>query len=157
MIVIRRGHPRGRVRRSTDTDEVFRALVYGGNAVSSTGHGTWRPPTEVYETGNTLEVVAELAGMEREQIEVLIEGDIISLRGVRPDPAICDQRSYHEARISYGQFAADIRVPFSIDGENASATYENGFLRISIPREESHALKPRQSEPARKNDDDFQG
>jgi HSP20 family protein len=157
MIVIRRGHPRGRVRRSTETDELFRALVFGGNAVSSSGRGTWRPPTEVYETGGSLEVVAELAGMEREEIEVLIEGDVISIRGVRPDPAMCDQRSYHEARISYGQFAADINVPFSVDGANATATYENGFLRISLPREPSHTLTPRQSEPNQESEDDVQG
>ena len=157
MIVIRRGHPRGRARRSTDTDELFRALVFGGNTVSSTGRGTWRPPTEVYETGDTLEVVAELAGMDREQIEILIEGDIISIRGVRPDPAVCDQRSYHEARIPYGHFAADVHVPFTVDGANATATYENGFLRISIPREQGRTLIPRQSEAEDSKDDEFQG
>jgi HSP20 family molecular chaperone IbpA len=70
---------------------------------------------------------------------------------------MCDQRSYHEARISYGQFAADINVPFSVDGANATATYENGFLRISLPREPSHTLTPRQSEPNQESEDDVQG
>jgi HSP20 family protein len=106
---------------------------------------------EVYETDEALEIVAELAGMDREQIEVLIEGDIISLRGARPDPAICERRSYHEARIPYGHFAADIHAPFKVDGNAATAMYENGFLRVSLPREQdtereqSRTLVPKQA------------
>ena len=156
MIVIRRGHPRGRARRSTETDELYRALVFGGNAVSSSGRGTWRPPTEVYETSSTLELVAEIAGMDRAEIEVLIEGDVISIRGVRPDPAICDQRSYHEARISYGEFAADVNVPFAIDGAAATANYENGFLRVSLPKEQVRTLVPRQPDITSNDEDEHQ-
>ncbi|MEJ7837786.1 MAG: Hsp20/alpha crystallin family protein [Thermomicrobiales bacterium] len=144
MIVIRRAEPRGRVRRSTETDELFRALVFGGNTMGATSRGVWRPSTEVYETETTLEIVAELAGMDREKIEVVIEGDIISIQGVRPDPAVCDHRSYHEARIPYGPFAADIGVPFAVHADAASANYESGFLQISIPREIARKLVPRQ-------------
>jgi HSP20 family protein len=147
MIVIRRGRARDLSRRSTESEEILRGLVFGGGSLTTGNRGLWRPPIEVYETGEALEIVAELAGMDREQIEVLIEGDIISLRGVRPDPAICERRSYHEARISYGHFAADIHVPFPVDGNAASATYENGFLRISLPREreQSRTLVPKQA------------
>jgi HSP20 family molecular chaperone IbpA len=150
MIVIRRGRARDRSRRSTETEEILRGLVFGGGSLTSGHRGVWRPLIEVYETDEALEIVAELAGMDREQIEVLIEGDIISLRGVRPDPAICERRSYHEARIPYGHFAADIYVPFKVDGNAATAIYENGFLRVSLPREremereQSRTLVPKQ-------------
>jgi HSP20 family protein len=78
--------------------------------------------------------------MDREAIEIVIEGDIVSLRGSRPDPATCDQRSFHEAHIAYGAFAADVYVPFSIDSENAAATYENGFLTIDLPRVQGRTI-----------------
>jgi len=146
MIVIRRGLARDRTRRSTETDELIRAIVFGGGTVSSRNRGVWRPPVEVYETATALEIVAEIAGMDREQIEVLIEGDVIVIRGVRPDPAVCDSRSYHEARIAYGHFQADVDVPFPVDGNAATAHYENGFLRITIPKEQARTLKPRQAE-----------
>lgn len=128
MIVVRRGRPREYVRRSSDIDELFRAMM------SSRTYGTWRPPIDVYETEEGIEVVAEIAGMDREQIEVVIDGDVISIRGSRPDPATCNHRSFHQARIAYGAFAADVFVPFSIDGERAAASYDNGFLRITLPR-----------------------
>jgi HSP20 family protein len=145
MIVIRRGRARNDARRSTDNDEIFRALVFSGAAITSSQRGVWRPPTEVYETETALEVVAEIAGMEREQIEILISSEVMSVRGVRPDPAVCDRRSYHEARISYGHFAAEIFFPFPVEVEQASATYENGFLRVSVPKlvEPSRTLVPR--------------
>lgn len=148
MIVIRRGRARDHARRSTENDDIFRALVFSGAAVTSSQRGVWRPPTEVYETATTLEIVAELAGMEREQIEVVIGGDVISLRGVRPDPAVCERRSYHEARISYGHFATEILMPFPVEVNDATATYENGFLRVSLPKtvEASRTLVPRRVE-----------
>jgi HSP20 family protein len=80
--------------------------------------------------------------MDREQIEVMIEGDVISIRGNRPDPATCDHRSFHQARIPYGAFAADVFVPFPVDGEEATASYENGFLRISLPRLQPRTIAP---------------
>lgn len=136
MIVVRRGRPRDHVRRSSEIDDLFRAMM------SSRGPTTWRPPLDVYDTGNAIEVVAEIAGMEREHIEILIEGDVISIRGTRPDPATCDQRSFHQACIPYGAFAADVFVPFPIDGEEAVASYENGFLRISVPRLQPRTIAP---------------
>jgi HSP20 family protein len=109
--------------------------------------GTWRPPIDVYEKPESIAIVAELAGMEREEIEVILEGDVISLRGTRPDPNVCEQRAFHEARIAYGAFAADIYVPFTIDNDRATATYENGFLRIELPRVQGRTIVPTTPEP----------
>jgi len=136
MIVVRRGRPREHMRRASEIDDLFRAMM------STRGPGTWRPPLDVYETGDAIEVVVEIAGMDREQIEVLIEGDLISIRGTRPDPSTCDHRSFHQARISYGAFGADVFVPFPVNGEQATASYENGFLRITVPRIQPGNLEP---------------
>lgn len=123
-------------------DELFRALMSPRGAVSTRTSGTWRPPIDVYETPETITVVAEIGGMDREGIEVVLEGDIVSLRGTRQDPNGGDNRAFHEARIAYGPFAADIYVPFSVDNDRASATYENGFLRIVLPRVQGRTIIP---------------
>ncbi len=142
MIVVRRGRPRDGGRRTSDVDELFRALMSPRGAVRTRSGGSWRPPIDVYETAETITIVAEIAGMEREEIEVVLEGDIVSLRGVRPDPNGGDNRAFHEAHIPYGAFAADIYVPFSVDNERAAATYQNGFLRIDLPRVQGRTIIP---------------
>ncbi|CAA9570857.1 MAG: hypothetical protein AVDCRST_MAG87-2396 [uncultured Thermomicrobiales bacterium] len=135
MIVVRRGRPRELVRRSSEIDELYRAMM------SSRSHTEWRPPLDVYQTAGTIEIVAEIAGLDRQQIEVMIEGDTISIRGQRADPAACEQRSFHQARIVYGAFALDVHVPVAVEGERATASYENGFLRISIPRNQPRTIR----------------
>lgn len=142
MIVVRRGRPRERSRRSNEMDELYRTLMSPRGAVSSRSGGSWRPPIDVYETAETITIVAEIAGMELEEIEVVLEGDIVSLRGVRPDPNGGDNRAFHEAHIAYGAFAADIYVPFSVDNERAAATYQNGFLKIELPRVQGRTIVP---------------
>ncbi len=142
MIVVRRGRPRERNSRSNEMDEVFRALMSPRGVIGARGGGAWRPPIDVYETSETITIVAEIAGMDREEIEVVLEGDIVSLRGLRPDPNVGDNRAFHEAHIAYGAFAADIYVPFSVDHDQTTATYQNGFLRIELPRVQGRTIVP---------------
>jgi HSP20 family protein len=108
----------------------------------SRSSGTWRPPIDVYEQPGAVTIVAEIAGMDRESIEVMIEGDTVSLRGTRQDAYTGSERAFHEAHIAYGQFAADIYIPFSIDADRATATYENGFLRVELPRVQGRRIVP---------------
>lgn len=142
MIVVRRGRPRNRGLRSAEMEELFRALMSPRGAVGTRTAGSWRPPIDVYEQSDAITIVAEVAGMDREDFEIVIEGDIVSVRGNRPDPNVCDQRSFHEAHIAYGAFAADVYVPHTIDTERASATYENGFLKIDLPRIQGRTIVP---------------
>ncbi|MGI8482876.1 MAG: Hsp20/alpha crystallin family protein [Thermomicrobiales bacterium] len=78
--------------------------------------------------------------MNPDHIEIVIDGDILSIRGNRPDPSTCDHRSYHEARIPYGAFVADVLIPFSVDVELTEAAYENGFLNIRLPRTQGRTI-----------------
>ncbi len=142
MIVVRRGRPRDRGRQAHEMDELVRALMSPLGAAGPRNAGTWRPPIDVYETPEAITIVAEIAGMEREDIEVVIEGDIVSLRGTRPDPHVCDHRAFHEAHIAYGLFAADVYVPVGTDVDRATASYENGFLRIELPRSQGRTIIP---------------
>ncbi|MDQ3045642.1 MAG: Hsp20/alpha crystallin family protein [Chloroflexota bacterium] len=103
----------------------------------------WRPAIEVYETDDALVVCAEIAGMSEEHLRVVVEGDVLLIRGERPDSRQREKRSYHEARIPYGAFGANVFIPFSVDPERSEATYDNGFLRIVLPRALARTIVPR--------------
>ena len=140
MIVIRRVRPRENARRQTEIDAMYRSLLAGQRATGHGGRRTWRPSVEVYETEETLEVVAEIAGMKGDDIDIVLEGDVLMIQGTRPDSAPCDHRTYHIAHIEYGAFSTELRIPFAVDTETATASYENGFLRITLPRSRGRTI-----------------
>jgi len=96
----------------------------------------------MFETDDSLQIVAEIAGMKGEDIDIVVEGDILTIQGNRTDPTNCDHRTYHVARIGYGPFAADIQMPFAVETDDADASYENGFLHITLPRTKTRTIIP---------------
>ena len=107
----------------------------------------WMPRVDIYETEEALLVTAELPGVSREGIEILVEGTYLRITGVREEPAPAGCVRWHHMEIAYGQFERVVALPHAIDAENIRATYQDGFLRIEIP---SGSLAPRQvpiSEP----------
>ena len=144
MYVLRRTRPRDPERVQQEMEAVFQNLLSGGTAVAGGQPSPWRPATEVYETGEALVVRAEIAGMDEGQLAVDIDGDLLIIRGSRPDRCPDGQRSYHEARIPYGAFRAEIYIPFPVDSDRTVAEYQNGFLRIVLPRSVARTIVPRQ-------------
>ena len=143
MFVVRRARPRDPGRVQQEMEEVFRSLMPSRTS-AATGQGSlWRPPLEVYETDDALVVQAEIAGMSEDHLEVVVDGNVLSIRGERPDPKQAEKRSYHEARIPYGAFGADVFVPFAVDPDRTSAEYNNGFLRIVLPRAGARTIVPK--------------
>jgi HSP20 family protein len=143
MIVVRRTRPRDPGRVQQEMEEVFRALMPSRTTPATSSGSLWRPPLEVYETDEALVVNAEIAGMNEEHLEVVVDGNVLSIRGERPDPNQPDRRSYHEARIPYGAFGADVFVPFAVDTDQTVAEYHNGFLRIVLPRASARTIVPK--------------
>ena len=144
MYVIRRSRPRDPERVQQEMEAVFRNLLSGGTAVANGQPSPWRPATEVYETTEALIVRAEIAGMDEGQLAVDIDGDLLLIRGERPERCPDGRRTYHEARIPYGAFRAEIYIPFPVDPDRTVADYQNGFLRIVLPRVTARTIVPNQ-------------
>lgn len=141
--VVTRGLHRDSVRVQQEMEDLFRSMLPARPAVDPRRNGLWRPPVEVYETTDALVVTAEIAGLDKDLLQITINGDMLQLRGDRPDTKQAEKRSYHEARIPYGQFGADVFVPFPVDADSATADYEEGFLRIVLPRLKPRTIIPR--------------
>lgn len=143
MYVIRRTQPRDPERRQQEMEAVFRNLLSGGTTVAGGQPSPWRPATEVYETPDALVVRTEIAGMDEGNLIVSIDGDLLVIQGHRPDRCPDDRRSYHEARIPYGAFRVETYIPFPVEADQTIAEYQNGFLRIVLPRSVARAIVPR--------------
>jgi len=98
-------------------------------------HGEWRPPVDVFQTDTAMTVLVELAGMEEDDIEVVLFNDVVVVTGERKPPIGGDEDlTYHEAGVRYGRFRADVFLPASVDPDNTQAWYENGFLKIGLSK-----------------------
>jgi len=94
----------------------------------------WVPNTDVYvcETGVVIKV--ELAGMLRENLDLVIEGNrLIKISGQRGDGCRSGHCKFLVMEINYGAFESLIELPPGYDLSRAKAAYQNGFLRIDVP------------------------
>ena len=102
----------------------------------------WVPPVDIYETeGHDLVLKAELPDMAREDIELTVERNTLTLKGTRKRPA--DVKEEHIRRIErrYGTFSRSFSLPPTVDASKVTADYKNGVLTVKLPfREEA---KPR--------------
>lgn len=94
----------------------------------------WLPPTDVYETPHAVVIKIELAGVSEGDLEITLTGDLLSISGLRRDPAAGDKIGYHHLGITYGEFACDIRLPGPVEREAVDADYQSGFLTITLPK-----------------------
>jgi HSP20 family protein len=98
----------------------------------------WTPAMDVYETGEALVILIDLAGVDAEHTEVHAEPNLLVIRGMRRErhaPAGPDeQRSYLALEIPYGRFERSVRLPAGLDTSAAHASYREGLLEITLPK-----------------------
>ena len=104
--------------------------------------GSWSPSVDIYEGKDEIVLEAELPGMNREDFELTIENNVITLRGERRFEKKEDTDNYHRVERAYGSFTRSFTLPNTVTGEGASADYRNGVLRVTLPkREETKARR----------------
>ena len=107
-----------------------------------TQQGNWVPPVDIYETdGHDLVIKAELPDMTREDIEVTVEHNTLTLRGTKKLPSDVKEDQFRRVERSYGTFTRSFTLPNTVDPSKVGADYRNGVLTVKLPfREEA---KPR--------------
>lgn len=93
----------------------------------------WPPNMDAYVTDSGLVIKVELAGMQRENLELTVDGNQLRISGQRPDGCRPPQCKFLAMEINYGAFERIIEVPEGCDLSMGKAIYQNGFLRIEVP------------------------
>ena len=114
-------------------DETWRT----GRAAPALAQTCWSPPTDVYETGTAVVVTVELAGVDEDELDVLLYEDALVVEGQRRLPTPDGAGVYHAAAIRQGRFRVELGLPAAIDPERADARYERGLLQITLPKAET--------------------
>lgn len=99
----------------------------------------WRPPTDVFETDIAFIVRVEIAGMEEEDFSIELDGRNLFIRGVRPDQQ--ERRAYHQMEILFGEFSSELEMPAPVKPDEVRADYQNGFLRVILPKAQPQKIE----------------
>jgi len=103
---------------------------------------TWSPAVDIYETDHEILVQAELPGVDRKDISLHLEKNVLTLKGERRFEKETKQENYHRIERAYGGFSRSFAIPATVEEDKIRADYKDGILKIALPKKEQ--VKPKQ-------------
>lgn len=119
-----------------EIDRLFEDFTRGLNVVGPQGQSTLMPKVDVTETDKEIVLTAELPGLERKDIDISLEDNVLTIRGEKKveEEKKDEKKNYHVSERSYGMFYRALELPAGIDPKSIQATMSNGVLKITIPK-----------------------
>jgi HSP20 family protein len=92
----------------------------------------WSPPTDLFENEQNYVIRVEVAGMRQQDFSVVLDNNLLTISGSRPDTP--ERRAYHQMEVRFGEFSTTVAIPGPVNVETSTAEYEDGFLVVSLPK-----------------------
>jgi HSP20 family protein len=102
----------------------------------------WTPVVDIFEEAEFVRIVAEVPGVKPEDVQILVEGNLLTIQGTKEQVAEQKAEKVHRYERTYGSFERSFTLPTTVDPEHIKATYEMGLLTLVLPKVEK--AKPRQ-------------
>lgn len=119
-----------------EVNRLFSASLPRSFGDEGIARGAWSPTVDIYENKDHIVLEAELPGMNREDFDLTIENNVITLKGERRFEKKDESDNYHRVERSYGSFSRSFTLPQTVSAEGAGAEYRNGVLRVTLPKRE---------------------
>lgn len=104
---------------------------------SSIGSGVRVPSVDVVEKDNNVIVRAEIPGIEKDNVDVTLDGNNLTIQGKSKHEKKESGEEYHRSEISTGSFSRTLTLPADVDANNVKATFTNGLLEVTLPKVEN--------------------
>lgn len=117
---------------------LFEEFVDGGAA------RFWSPAIDLVETDESYALEADLPGMKKDDIELVVVDNLVTIKGERRHETEARREGYHRFERQYGTFQRTFEIPGGFKADGVSATFEDGVLRVTLPKREE--MKPKQIE-----------
>jgi len=99
------------------------------------------PFVDIYEEGDTVVVKTELPGMKKEDIDVKLTEDVLTISGEKKKEEKVEKKDYYRLERSHGSFTRSFRLPTEVQAEKATASFKDGVLEIRVPKTEEAKKK----------------
>ena len=139
MNVVRYRHWPRQAARQEQINHLFERFFDNGAANSSAESNRWVPRVDVREEADRFVILADLPGIDPEQIEIQMDKGVLSIKGQRNSEAASETERYSRVERRQGSFHRDFALPDSADAEGIVASGRNGVLEISIPKKAESA------------------
>ena len=126
-------------RLDSKIEDMFRSM----SPMFSLSERTWTPQMDMYDTPDEIVVRAEIAGVDKENLEVEISSKALKFSGSRSELPCLGNTTYRLAEIQYGKFERILYLPSPVDTDKVSTSLTNGFLEIrlnKLPRDVTHKI-----------------
>ena len=101
----------------------------------------WAPAFDVSETEKELIVKAEVPGMDKKDIHINLSEGLLTIKGEKKQEKKDEKENYHCVERRYGTFSRTMRLPFEVEAAKVNATYNDGVLKLTLPKAEPAKAK----------------
>lgn len=103
---------------------------------------TWAPAVDIYETPDSIVLQAELPGLSKDDIDIQVRDNVLTLKGERRSEKEVKEGNYLRVERAYGGFQRAFTLPAAVQADKIRAVFKDGVLDVSIPKAEE--AKPKQ-------------
>ena len=125
-----------------EVNRLFTGNITRGFDEEGIARGAWSPSVDIYENKDHIVLEAELPGMKREDFDLSVENNVITLRGERHFEKKDESDNYHRVERAYGSFTRSFTLPTTVNTEDIKADYEQGVLKVRLAKRTE--AKPKQ-------------
>ena len=122
-------------RLNSMLDEAFNTWPFQSQESGSLT-SSWLPPCDVFEDKDAVKIVAEIPGVNADDVKISLENNLLTLRGEKKQHAEEQNERVHRYERSYGVFERTFSLPTTVDADKIDAQYSGGVLTITIPKAE---------------------
>jgi len=92
------------------------------------------PSVDIFEDGDEVVVKAEIPGVKKEDLDVTITDNSLTISGEKKQEEKVEKKDFHRVERSYGSFSRSFRLPENVNGSKAKANFKDGLLEVRLPR-----------------------
>ena len=119
--------------------EMFRS--FGPTFDEHSPFAVWTPLCDIFETEKEIVLKVDLPDIRKEDLQITLENNVLTMRGKRKFEEIVNREKYHRVERKYGEFLRVFTLPTSVEGTKVHAELKNGTLTVTLPKNPAAVLK----------------
>ena len=127
-----------------EMNRMFDTMFRNDSRDDDSAFTAWTPAVDIAEHDDEFVAKVELPGVNKEDVKITIESNILTIRGEKKQEKETKKENYHRVERSYGSFQRSFTLPSTVKSDKIDAIYKDGVLQITLPKAEE--AKPKQIE-----------